>query len=266
MPLVLQIVFFFLFFYITLLMYMYISQERSLFYPNTARYQPKKDERVQPYKLHRPYGRGNLQLCGWLVNPEHIRTRLIIYYGGNGEDVFSNIDEFAEIQAATLFVAYRGYAGSEGEPGEASLFADALAVFDDIESSRPHPRQVFLMGRSLGTGVACYVASQREVHGVILVSPFDSICRLAQIRYPWLPVSLLLKHKFDSSFYAPKVTAPFLILYGTRDRIVPPLHTKALLRVIQSEKEVVCIENAEHGTIDMHPQYWPSILEFLSRE
>lgn len=264
MTLFFQITLFFLFFYVLLALFMYISQERFLFYPTTARYQPRQGERVQAYCLQRHWGRERLHLRGWLVNPEYARSRLIIYYGGNGEDIFVNIDEFSEIQAATLFVAYRGYGGSEGTPGEKGFFADALAIFDDI-AAQYQPHRIFVMGRSLGTGVACYVASKREVGGVILVTPFDSVTRLAQARYPWLPISLLLKHTFSSSVYAAQVNAPFLILYGGRDRIVPPTRTRSLLAVIQSRKDEVFIDNADHGTIDMHPQYWPAILEFLDR-
>ncbi len=258
MSLFVEILLFFLLSYVLLLLFFYSIQNRLLFHPTTARYQPEPGKKTEPYTLQR----GGLQLRGWLVNPEFARRRLVLYYGGNGENVFHNIDEFADIQTATLFVAYRGYSASDGEPGEAAFFADALAVIDDI-TERYSPQRLFVMGRSLGSGVACYVAAKRQVTGVILVTPFASICRLAKARYPWLPVSLLLKHKFVSRRYVKEATAPFLVLYGGRDRIVPPQETRLLLDAITSEKTEVYINSADHGTIDMHPQYWPAVLEFL---
>ncbi len=261
MSLFIKIALFLLFSYILLLFFFYIVQERLLFYPTTARYKPKPGEKIQPYTLQR----GNVRLYGWLVNPEFSRERLLIYYGGNGEDIFLNIDEYEDIQAATLFVAYRGYSASEGEPGEAVLFADALAVIDDIKEQY-QPQQIFLIGRSLGTGVACYAASRRNVSGVVLVTPFASICRLAKLCYPWMPVSLLLKHKFLSEHYVKQVTVPFLVLYGGKDRVVPPEQTKILLDAIKGKKKEMYIKGADHGTIDMHPQYWQAVLEFLLGE
>ena len=77
--------------------------------------------------------RETVTLRGWLVNPGLVREKLLIYYGGNGEDIFHNIEEFRDIKAASLFVAYRGYGPSDGRPGEAELFADALAVIDDMQ-------------------------------------------------------------------------------------------------------------------------------------
>ncbi len=137
--------------YVVVLLFFYTIQQRLLFHPTTGRYQPEPGEKAEPYTLQR----GTIQLRGWLVNPGFARRRLILYYGGNGENIFHNIDEFADIQAATLFVAYRGYSGSDGEPGEAALFADALAVIDDI-TARYNPQQLFVMGRSLGA--FCYGA------------------------------------------------------------------------------------------------------------
>ncbi len=258
MSLFLEIGLFLLLSYVVLLFFFYSIQQRLLFHPTTGRYQPGPGEKAEPYTLQR----GTIQLRGWLVNPGFVRRRLILYYGGNGENVFHNIDEFADIQAATLFVAYRGYSGSDGEPGEAALFADALAVIDDI-TTRYNPQQLFVMGRSLGSGVACYAAAKRQITGAILVTPFASISRLAKARYPWLPVSLLLKHKFLSEHYVKEATAPFLVLYGGRDRIVPPQETRLLLDAITSEKTEIYIKDADHGTIDMHPQYWPAVLAFL---
>ncbi len=225
MSLFLEIGLFLLLSYVVLLFFFYTIQQRLLFHPTTGCYQPEPGEKAEPYTLQR----GTIQLRGWLINPGFARRRLILYYGGNGENIFHNIDEFADIQAASLFVAYRGYSGSDGEPGEVALFADALAVIDDITARYP----------------------------------FASISRLAKARYPWLPVSLLLKHKFLSEHYVKEATAPFLVLYGGRDRIVPPQETRLLLDAITSEKTEVYIKGADHGTIDMHLQYWPAVLAFL---
>ncbi len=117
----------------------------------------------------------------------------MIYFGGNGEEVSWLVPEFSRVPDwAALLVNYRGYGLSEGQPSETKLYRDALALYDratrrpDIDSGR-----VIVMGRSLGTGVATYLASQRPVAGVVLISPYDSLVQVAREAYPFLPVNLL---------------------------------------------------------------------------
>lgn len=260
MNLLLQILIFLALGYLGIVGFMYWRQEAFLFYPTAATHAGQNVDHVKEYS----YSRDGVTLKGWLVNPLYTRHKIVIYYGGNGEDVFQNVEEFEALQCATLFVAYRGYGPSEGKPGEEEIFADAIGVFDDIRRSYPKA-QIFLMGRSLGSGVACYVASRREVEGAILVTPYDSLVAVAQAVYPWLPVGSLLRHSFDSASYVAGLQTPFLILYGGQDNVVQPARTRRLLEHIP-EKEVVYIERADHGTISMFPEYWPAILDFLNKE
>lgn len=258
MNILLQITFFLLLGYLGIAGFMYWRQESFLFYPTIATHEEVRLDHVEKYSLVRD----GVTVRGWLVNPLYARQKLIIYYGGNGEDVYLNVDEFEALQCATLFVAYRGYGPSEGKPGEEQILGDAMAVFDDIKVRYP-TSEIFLMGRSLGSGVACYLASKREVSGAILITPYDSLVAVAQSVYPWLPVSKLLRHRFESVKYTPVVQSPFLIIYGGEDRVVPPARTEKLLEYIKSKTKVVYIERADHGTIGMYPEYWPAILDFL---
>lgn len=238
---------------------MYLRQDAFLFYPTVSRHEDHGQDGVIDYHLRR----GSESLRGWLVNPGMVRDKLLIYYGGNAEDVFQNIDEYRDIRAATLFVAYRGYGPSSGKAGEAELYGDALAVFDDMVGS-VSPKNVYLIGRSLGSGVACYVAAQRPVRGAILVTPYDSIENVAKAHYPWLPVSLLLKHRFASLDLLPAIRCPLLIIYAGRDNVIAPRHTENLIRHIAGEKQIVYIAEADHGTIEMYREYWPAVLRFIS--
>lgn len=247
-------------FYALCLLFMYLRQESLLFYPNRARHEGHGEDGVVDYSLDR----GGVTLRGWLVNPAYVREKLLIYYGGNAEDVFLNIDEYRGVQAATLFVAYRGYGPSDGKPGEAELFADALAILDDVRG-RYSPARLFLIGRSLGSGVACFVASRREVQGAILVTPYDSIENVARSLYPWLPVALMLRHRFASLEYVRNIRCPLLVLWAGKDQVVRPARTQNLVEHIRGEKEVVSLAAADHGTIDMYPAYWQAILQFINR-
>jgi hypothetical protein len=259
--LVFQIVIFLLIGYLFCVLFMYLRQESFLFFPPAAKHERHDYENVADYRLEQKTG----TLRGWLVNPGLVREKLLIYYGGNAEDIFLNIDEFRNIKAASLFVAYRGYGPSDGVPGEAVIFADSLAVIDDMVS-RYSPKEIFLIGRSLGSGVACYAAANKKIQGAILITPYDSIENIARSNYPWLPISFLLKHRFDSIKYLDRIHCPLLVIYAGQDRVVPRQRTMGLLDHIIGQKQVLFIDRAEHGTIDMYPEFWATILRFINRQ
>ena len=261
MSLILQLVVFLLLGYLSCVVFMYLRQDSFLFSPPRAKHEGSEDKDVASYRLEQK----SATLRGWLVNPGLVREKLLIYYGGNAEDIFLNIDEFRDIKAASLFVAYRGYGPSDGTPGEISLFADSLAVIDDMVN-RYSPKEIFLIGRSLGSGVACYAAANRKTQGAILITPYDSIENIAKSSYPWLPISLLLKHRFDSLHLLARISSPLLVIYGGRDQVVSPERTRNLIDHIPGQKDIIYIEQADHGTIDMYPEYWTALLHFINRQ
>lgn len=256
-----QILIFLLTGYLFCVLFMYFRQELFIFLPIKAKHNSHDYDNVIDYQLNQK----NALLRGWLVNPQLVQEKLLIYYGGNAEDIFLNIEEFRDVKAASLFVAYRGYGPSNGTPGEAELFVDSLAVIDDIVY-RYSPKKIFLIGRSLGSGVACYVAANKLIQGVILITPYDSIENIARLNYPWLPVSLFLRHRFDSMNYVARITCPLLAIYGGQDTVVPPERTENLINHIATEKEIVLIDQADHATIDMYQEYWSAILRFINRQ
>jgi len=253
-----QIIIIFLIFYFGITIYVYLQQRNLIFFPNRTTHSLKESNSIE-YTLEHSGARLN----GWLLNHAVVPDKIIIYYGGNAEDIFYSRDQFKLYSdTATLLVNYRGYGSSNGMPGEQELFSDALAIYDDIVQ-RYAPNKIYLMGRSLGSAVACYVAANREATGVILVTPFDSLESIAKSRFPYLPVSLLLRHKFLSTDYAAEITSPTLIIYGGKDQTVKPENTQKLISALQGETKTVFIEEAEHNNIEMFDGYTLAILQFI---
>ncbi len=238
----------------------YLRQDSFIFFPNSARHTIDNNyDNVEEYSFKQT----DATLHGWLVNPQFMKQNLIIYYGGNAEDVFHNINDFLEFDTtATLFVNYRGYGSSSGRASESNLFRDATDIYDDIRT-RYNPKQIYVFGRSLGSGVATYVASKKTIHGLILVTPYDSLTNMARHSFPWLPTSLLLKHKFNSLQYIQQIKKPILIIYGGRDSIIPNKRTKNLIQHILGPKEIHCIEEADHNTISLYPAFWLKVVSFI---
>ena len=155
-------------------------------------------------------------------------SRALLYFGGNAEDVSQNMPDFVDNfpDRAIYLLHYRGYGGSSGHPAEAALISDALALFDLVHAEHP---DVMVIGRSLGSGVAIHLASIRPIERLILVTPFDSLGAIAAQQFSYVPVSLILRDKFESWRYAPQVTAPTTILAAENDQLVLPANSKRLL-------------------------------------
>lgn len=181
--------------------------------------------------------------------------RAVIYFGGNAEDVSASLPllNLAFPDHALYLAHYRGYLGSTGKPTEKALVADALALFDRVV--REH-KEVVVIGRSLGTGVAVQLASARPVKKLVLVTPFDSLRALAAVHFPYFPVRWLLRDRYDSWRHAPQVKAPTLLLVAERDEIIPMGSSERLLaRFPDGGATMTVIRGAGHNTISETAAY-----------
>ena len=181
--------------------------------------------------------------------------RALIYFGGNAEEVSWNMPGLASAFAdQTLYlVNYRGYGGSTGRPTEAGLFADALLVYEYVSARQP---RVSVMGRSLGSGVAVFLASQRSVERLVLATPFDSLAKVAQSHYRFLPVGRLLRDRYESVRRAPAVKAPVLVILAEHDEIIPRASSEALAAAFApGQARIVVIRGASHNTLDLSADY-----------
>ena len=181
----------------------------------------------------------------------------LIYFGGNGEDVSLSAPELAEAypQRTIFLLHYRGYGGSTGTPGETTLVADALALYDKVAGES---KDIVLVGRSLGSGIAVQLASQRPVSRLVLITPYNSIQQLAAQQFPYVPVRWLLKDKFESWKYTQQITAPTLLIAAEHDEIIPRASTDALLESFRAGVATLrVIGQVGHNTISDSPDYVP---------
>lgn len=190
----------------------------------------------------------------------------LLYFGGNAEAVVFNAQAMStNFPNKTIYlVNYRGYGGSSGRPTEAGLFLDALKIFDHFSSAH---QNIAVIGRSLGSGVAMYLAANRPVNKVVLVTPFDSILAVAKNQYPIFPIALLLKDKYDSVALANRVTQAVLVIAGGRDSLIPLSHSNNLLAAIGPDNsQILVIEQASHNNITQFAEYYESLNQFLLDE
>ena len=241
--------------YLLIAAFLYFYQRKLIYFPVSTDPDFSADEVV--------FDNDGTRLHGWVLNPG--RTKALIYFGGNSELITHRADYFKRVFAdySVYLVNYRGYGNSEGTPSESALFADALAIHDRI---RDQYATVSAYGRSLGSGVAVYLAASRRLHRLILLTPYDSVAAVAQKTYPLFPVRYLIKDRFDSASRAADIDIPVLIASAENDREIKLQHTLALRdRLTRAVVEYRQIAGAAHNDIIDFPEYRDFVEAFISK-
>lgn len=233
---------------------LFFQQRQMIYYPGATQ--------VSAQETDYSFTHDGLTLRGWRLNPG--KTRALIYFGGNAERLEISREEFADLfpDHTVYLISYRGYGASEGKPDQAALFGDALALYDHVSAQHPQA-PIALIGRSLGSGVASYVASRKPVERLVLVTPFDSLASVAQSHYPMLPVRWLMSDRYDSTRYLAQYRGPLLVLRAGRDEVIPPINTDALLASLKNRPQVIDFPQAGHNDISDDPRYADALRDFL---
>ena len=239
--------------YLLICAVMYFMQRSLLYFPT------QNVETSEAKALY--YEINGQRIKVWQLNSG--KDKAILYFGGNAENVANNIDSYNRFfpDHTIYLVNYRGYSGSSGKPTEQGLFDDALAIYDQIEQQH---KNIAVFGRSLGSGVAVYLAVNKNIDKLVLITPYDSVRAVAKTQYFWLPVNLLLLDHFDSHSRAANVSVPTLVLRAQQDLIIPEKHTLNLIKRINSSLlKSAMIEGTTHNSIETKLDYFEHILTFL---
>lgn len=259
MKLSFKIVFVFITFtYISVCIYLYSFQEKLIFKTHMSKkpislYQSNMNIQNITYKTS-----DNTILYGkYKFNSQNLP--LIIFFDGSSNDSTRIFNILPNIEKYNLLTFnYRGYGLSQGEPSQQQILNDALKIFDKF-----HTTDTILIGRSLGASVASYVASKRNIKGLILLAPFDSISALAQKKYPILPIKLLLKHTFETTQFLKNMTSPTIIFEIINDEIVPKENFKRVKNTIQHLVKHEKIFDSNHTNFIMQETFQKKLLDSL---
>lgn len=252
-------------FWLALVAFLWTEQEKILFIG--ASVPPDRRAELEKFRLNEvQFDRGQ----GVILRGHHLPRPgrpLVVYYGGNAEEVSWHLADLAVWgDCGVLLVNYRGYGDSSGKPTEADLVADAQAILDEtIRKNGLKEKDIILMGRSLGGGVAMQVAATRKVGGLILVTPFDSVVSVGQGMYPFAPMGLIARHPFDSVAVAGQVACPTLILACRQDEVIPLRHSEALAKAFPAANppRLFVVESVGHNDVHHAPEYREKIKAFL---
>jgi uncharacterized protein len=232
-----------------LLLLVYLGQRALQYFPERARTPPAAAGLPEAEEVVLDSSGGE-RVIVWHIPPRGEKP-VVLYFHGNGGSLRGRVDRFRALAAdgtGLIALSYRGYGGSSGRPTEKGLIDDALAAYAFAAARYPASR-LALWGESLGTGVAVALAAQKPVGRIVLESPFTSIADIAAQIYWFFPVRLLIKDSFRSDLLIGTVTAPFLILHGDKDSIVPITLGDQLYKLITAPKRFVRFPGAGHNEL-----------------
>jgi alpha-beta hydrolase superfamily lysophospholipase len=193
------------------------------------------------------------------------KSEAIIYFGGNAEAAGYSAQAYDGYfpEQTLYFVNYRSYGKSSGSPTQDALYRDALHVYDAIKEKHS---VVHAAGRSLGSSIAIYLAANREINRLALITPFDSIEHIAKDQLPFYPVSWFLKDRYDSVSYVPDVSATdTLILSAEEDKIVNAKYTQKLIEAFGDKKlHTEVIKEKGHNSISYDPKYFEVLKAYFN--
>ena len=253
MKLALRLIRSIVFIYLSVALLLFLLQRNLLYYPSPD---TEHEYDVVQYEVD------DVSLNVIILNQG--KDNAVLYFGGNAEAVVGNAYFFNKVlpDRTVYLVNYRGYGGSSGKPTEANLYADAEYVYDQIKTDH---NRIAVIGRSLGTGVATYLASIRSIDKMILVTPYDSIQAIAEQQYPVFPINLLLKDKYDSLSRVDRITAKTFVLLAEHDVVIPYENSRRLIEAFPaSQINVKVIKGTGHNSISSKPEYYDLIQLFMT--
>jgi fermentation-respiration switch protein FrsA (DUF1100 family) len=165
-----------------------------------------------------------------------------------------------------LLFDYRGYGRSEGSPDEEGTYRDARAAHRWLVEEKRVPRgRLVLFGESLGSAVALDLALSRPCRALVLESPFASVRAMARAVYPFLPLSALVRTRYENEAKAPRLRVPLLVLHGERDEIVPFAQGRRVFAAAPEPKRFYAIPGAGHNDTYLvgGDAYWDAVRDFL---
>ena len=194
-------------------------------------------------------------------------TTVLIVHGNSGsaagrEYIFDPLQE--GMNAEVFVLEYPGFADRPGSPSQESLLSAASEAFRLITNRG----QVVLVGESLGTGLACFLASQtpKQIAGVILLVPYDNTINAAQSRFPWIPARLLLRDRFMSDEWLPQYNGPVVFAVAEKDEVLPAALGQRLHDLYPGPKQLVICPGVGHFEGAARPKdFWRDAWAFIRR-
>ena len=243
-----------------------LLQRRLIYFPDSARVPPAGEviKGARDVTLRTSDG---LALGAWYV-PAASASDLdmaVLVAPGNGGNRSGRAGLAAELSRRgldVLLLDYRCYGGNPGSPSEDGLVRDAMAAALFLEDQGYPAARTIYFGESLGSGVVAALQAQRPPAGMVLRSPFTELADVGAHHYPWLPVRILLRDRFETTSLLSGSAVPVTVIYGDRDSVVPSALSAEVADEATTLVERVVIPGADHNDAVM---FGPRVADAVAR-
>ena len=223
--------------YLIVLIFLFFFQRNLMYHPDENNYSGDNLEvNIEKVSIQTS---DNINLLGWFHTKNLKSYKTIIYFHGNAgklENRIHKLNHFKNMNVNFLIIAWRGFSGNKGKPSEKGLYTDANSAISWLKKMGLTEKDIILYGESLGTGVATEIAQNNDYAGLVLETPFTSMVEAAKNFYPYIPVSLLLKDKYDNQNKIKNINTPLLVMHGEIDQIVPFWMGKKIYEIANEPK------------------------------
>jgi fermentation-respiration switch protein FrsA (DUF1100 family) len=220
------------------------------------------------YDEVRFHAEDGIELAGWFVPAPNAATTLLFFHGnaGNISHRLASIELFHRLGLNVFIFDYRGYGQSQGSPTETGTYRDAAAAWRYlVEDKQIPPGRIIFFGRSLGGSVAAWLAERQPPQALILESTFTSIPDMAARQFPFLPVRLLARARYDTLARIPNITAPVLIIHSPADEIIPYSHSRRLFEAARQPKAFLELTGSHNEGFLLTAQYEANLAAFIAQ-
>ncbi|HEX4646062.1 MAG TPA: alpha/beta fold hydrolase [Verrucomicrobiae bacterium] len=243
--------------YLVLVVLVFLAQRRLLYHPDGAPLDILA--KLAAGSGFQPWQNSSGEVIGWkqLARANLAHERVLIVHGNAGSAV-DRMDFAEALRNAGTFdvyiLEYPGYGARPGKPTQENFFRAADEAFELLKKDG----QVYLIGESLGTGVAAYLAGTHPamISGVLLIAPYDNMVDVAQFHMPIFPVRLLLRDRFPSSGYLKNYNGPVGVLLAGQDVVVPSRFGRKLYDNYSGPKKLWEMPHAGHNDLSMQSAAW----------
>jgi len=211
------------------------------------------------------------RLIGWKRPAPRAAARLLVFHGNAGcasdrgfyADAFGAMRNGAAWEVCIL--EYPGYGSRSGSPGKNSFIAAGRAAVEDLLAADKRP--VFLLGESVGSGTAAALAGEMpdRIAGAVMMIPFARLAEVAKEKFPWLPVSLLLRDKFDNIAALAAYRGPVAFVIAENDEVVGAPQGRKLHAAYTGPKKLIVLPGATHNSFpgERGAQWFRDVSDFV---
>jgi len=245
-----------------------------LFMQSKLLYRPMREINFTPADLNLKFEEVTFQsadgvrLTGWYVPVKNAHHTVLFCHGngGNVMHVLDSLNLLSELGLSCFIFDYRGYGKSGGRPTEAGMYLDVQAAYDWlIREKRVRPERIILFGRSLGGSIAAYLAGRVQCAALIVESAFTSYPDIGARFYPYLPVRLFARFRYDTLAYIKEAGCPVMVIHSRDDELVPFEFGTRLFEAAHEPKQFVEIFGSHNDGFlisgDLYREAWAKWLD-----